>query len=829
MDGMSMEWSAHWDTLSHDDGVNTCASCMSKNVWGFLVYTLLLDRKGRQNVILFLWSVWNFGRISMLSTFPTACAKPLSRVMVDMTLVSHEASNRVPKCLKVTTPTKHLRTQPSSCTNCMQQLFVASVRGQRLTVLYTDRHITRHFFSCKVRMFNDVQSHHMAQDEPLNESVQRALMSSSCKFSFILLFFSHVYLYSVLNFFFHVDNVKAHMPNVSVNWGVLLSGRILRRKGESADRKQAYHTNDKRLLPAQSFFAHLRTEKPVHELTSQEIQSREIEIETIRILLENTQKKFSLILELRFENTNFKQILFGEVSRNWMELSSLSEKKLIMLLQNNFDEINFFFQNNYPNKIEIFAKFLSKVWIKLKNWSDFNNQDLTNFREEDRSKIKTSLVNSRPEFRKFRITLILKWFEKFSRCGISTDWIIFLLQVFRNSIHSETDFYCLWRSNMMTSWKDCTNWEYESEELKTVLEEGFWGVFPTSHKSRVNAEPSSGNATPQNWTAKCLGHNIILGNVIQNPTATFSIPNQQKSNPWISAESKHTSPHGMSEMPIQTYSQKFSHPKWGWFFKELWDRPTTTADFRSSFWQFPLTNNVRFFFLENKIQDRGMYLFTISYGSYALDQRSGDRWFSGWFKIFVICKRNSNARFEVLDARIASAPNRLIHNFHFKRRVSLEEQNTKKRTVSFVEDRSLTWSTSTSGSLEPTIPSRTMPTYLLFLFEMTIFRNSIRNGMEFFITDENPIWWHLGRIAQIKNTSLRNSRPCWNCMTWRFIRRKQDLVITDWRRWWKEVSSKIYETGILGPETEIMKETQWLRIIMNSLVKGLKRMMTKVQ
>ena len=28
--------------------------------------------------------------------------------------------------------------------------------------------------------------------------------------------------------------------------------------------------------------------------------------------------------------------------------------------------------------------------------------------------------------------------------------------------------------------------------------------------------------------------------------------------------------------------------------------------------------------LEDKIQDRGMYLFTISYGSYALDQRSGD-------------------------------------------------------------------------------------------------------------------------------------------------------------------------------------------------------------
>ena len=46
--------------------------------------------------------------------------------------------------------------------------------------------------------------------------------------------------------------------------------------------------------------------------------------------------------------------------------------------------------------------------------------------------------------------------------------------------------------------------------------------------------------------------------------------------------------------------------------------------------------------------------------------------------------------FEVLDARIASALNRIIHNSHFKSRISLEEQKAKKRTVSFVEDRLLT-------------------------------------------------------------------------------------------------------------------------------------------
>ena len=35
--------------------------------------------------------------------------------------------------------------------------------------------------------------------------------------------------------------------------------------------------------------------------------------------------------------------------------------------------------------------------------------------------------------------------------------------------------------------------------------------------------------------------------------------------------------------------------------------------------------------------------------------------------------------FEVLDARIASALNRIIHNSHFKRRVSLEERKAQKQ------------------------------------------------------------------------------------------------------------------------------------------------------
>ena len=112
---------------------------------------------------------------------------------------------------------------------------------------------------------------------------------------------------------------------------------------------------------------------------------------------------------------------------------------------------------------------------------------------------------------------------------------------------------------------------------------------------------------------------------------------------------------------------------------------------------------------------------------------------------------------EVLDAKIAPALNRIIHNTQFKRNVSLwRNKQPKKRTVSFEVDRSLTWSTSTSRSLEPTILSRIMPTYSLLVFEMTIFRNSIRfeMGWNFIINDEIPPDDILEGLYKIRNTRV---------------------------------------------------------------------------
>ena len=69
-----------------------------------------------------------------------------------------------------------------------------------------------------------------------------------------------------------------------------------------------------------------------------------------------------------------------------------------------------------------------------------------------------------------------------------------------------------------------------------------------------------------------------------------------------------------------------------------------------------------------------MNLFTISYGSYAVDQRSGVVDSVDDLKSSCSVTGIQMPNFEVLDAKIASALNRIIHKTQFKRKVSLEEQ-----------------------------------------------------------------------------------------------------------------------------------------------------------
>ena len=100
------------------------------------------------------------------------------------------------------------------------------------------------------------------------------------------------------------------------------------------------------------------------------------------------------------------------------------------------------------------------------------------------------------------------------------------------------------------------------------------------------------------------------------------------------------------------------------------------------------------------------------------------------------------------------------------------------RTVSFAEDRSLTWSTSTSGSLEPMIRSRIMPTYLQLFFEMMTFKDSIRNGTKFqYQWRKSHLMISWNDCTNWEYVSLINSKPYWNCSTWRFTRKYRCTII----------------------------------------------------
>ena len=108
--------------------------------------------------------------------------------------------------------------------------------------------------------------------------------------------------------------------------------------------------------------------------------------------------------------------------------------------------------------------------------------------------------------------------------------------------------------------------------------------------------------------------------------------------------------------------------------------------------------------------------------------------------------------FEVLDAKIASALNRIIRNTRFKRKVSLKEQKAQMQDR-FLRGRQIA--------------------YLIYEYSrVTGANDSVENYADLFtivlrnddiqefdskwdgINDENPIWWHLGRIVQMKNTRV---------------------------------------------------------------------------
>ena len=222
----------------------------------------------------------------------------------------------------------------------------------------------------------------------------------------------------------------------------------------------------------------------------------------------------------------------------------------------------------------------------------------------------------------------------------------------------------------------------------------------------------SGNAEPQRWAAKYLGHGThmvsretflqiqrrLQQQLIRKSPIFGSLMYQNAHHHMWRVKGKH-----QTQLWIRDASQDCEPEIHSTLVREilqrLWSRPTTTADFDLHFDKIPCTTDVCL--LEDEVHNKGMYLFAISW-----------------------CQNLKYSMRGLLQQRTKSS---MI--LTSKEESVWRNKKPKKRTVSFEEDRLPTWSTSTSGSLELTIPSRIKRTYLQLFFEMLIF--SILSGTEF--------------------------------------------------------------------------------------------------
>ena len=130
---------------------------------------------------------------------------------------------------------------------------------------------------------------------------------------------------------------------------------------------------------------------------------------------------------------------------------------------------------------------------------------------------------------------------------------------------------------------------------------------PGGMLSRSVGMPSHNDKPPDIWYTHGKS-----GNVFINPPASSSSPHPGGFSPWIPNVTEHISPHVTSERQTSDTAlgprcqsgpsaRNSFDPNEERFFKELWGRPTTAADFRSSFRQIPYPSNICL--LEDKIQD----------------------------------------------------------------------------------------------------------------------------------------------------------------------------------------------------------------------------------
>ena len=183
---------------------------------------------------------------------------------------------------------------------------------------------------------------------------------------------------------------------------------------------------------------------------------------------------------------------------------------------------------------------------------------------------------------------------------------------------------------------------------------------------------------------------MVSGDVFVNPPASSSSPYPGGFNPWTTVMSEHTSPHVTSERQTPDTvldprcqsgpsARKSFDPNEGRFSKNCGADQQRLQISDLHFVKFSTTATFAYW----KIRFKTEVCTCSQFPTEAMQ----------WIKEVEMVdsvddlKSSSSTRgipmpkFEVLDARIASALNKIIHNSHFKRRISVEEQKAQKQDL----------------------------------------------------------------------------------------------------------------------------------------------------
>ena len=255
--------------------------------------------------------------------------------------------------------------------------------------------------------------------------------------------------------------------------------------------------------------------------------------------------------------------------------------------------------------------------------------------------------------------------------------------------------------------------------------------------------------------------------------------NSSKWNTWkktteepihLSTAEKSGRPERDSDLRCQsrTVSQKFSHLQWRRLFKELWGRPTTTADFGSSYWQVPYAS----IFFAGRWGSRLRYVIV---HNFLRKQCSGSKkwsWLIQWtiwdFRHLFVVFQCLILRYSMRGLLQPWTRSSIIHIS--KRKISLEEQNSQKEDR-FLRGRQIGYLIYEQFRVTGTDSSVENYTDLFTIFcEMTISGIRFKVGRNFSLWRKSRLMTSWKDCTNEEYESLISSRPYWNCTIWRLIR-----------------------------------------------------------